>query len=50
MTNIMRYTASDLPTLMDKIHKNAIGYDTMFDRLFDLHETNKTTHHTITLL
>jgi molecular chaperone IbpA len=41
MTNIMRYTASDLPTLMDKIHKNAIGYDTMFDRLFDLHETKQ---------
>ena len=37
----MRYTASDLPTLMDKIHKNSIGYDGMFDRLFALHETKQ---------
>ena len=41
MTSIMRYAASDLPTLMEKIHKNAIGYDSVLDRLFDLHETKQ---------
>jgi molecular chaperone IbpA len=35
----MRYTASDLPTLMDKITRNSIGMDEYFDRLFNLHET-----------
>jgi molecular chaperone IbpA len=35
----MRYTASDLPTLMDKITRNTIGMDEYFDRLFNLHET-----------
>ena len=39
MTNLTRYTASDLPTLMDKITKNSIGLDEYFDRLFNLHET-----------
>ena len=39
MTNLTRYTASDLPTLMDKITKNSIGLDEYFDRLFTLHET-----------
>jgi len=39
MTNLMRYTASDLPTLMDKITRNSIGMDEYFDRLFNLHET-----------
>jgi len=39
MTNLMRYTASDLPTLMEKITKNSIGMDEYFDRLFNLHET-----------
>lgn len=40
MTNLMRYTASDLPTLMDKITRNTIGMDEYFDRLFNLHETS----------
>jgi molecular chaperone IbpA len=40
MTNLNRYTASDLPTLMDKITKNSIGLDEYFDRLFNLHETS----------
>jgi len=40
MTNIARYTAADLPTLMDKITKNSIGLDEYFDRLFTLHETS----------
>ncbi len=39
MTNVMRYTASDLPTLMEKITRNSIGMDEYFDRLFKLHET-----------
>ena len=40
MTNLTRYNAADLPTLMDKITKNSIGLDEYFDRLFTLHETN----------
>jgi len=40
MTNLTRYTAADLPTLMDKITKNSIGLDEYFDRLFTLHETS----------
>jgi len=39
MTNLMRYTASDLPALMDRITKNSIGMDEYFDRLFNLHDT-----------
>jgi molecular chaperone IbpA len=39
MTNFTRYTAADLPTLMDKITRNSIGMDEYFDRLFHLHET-----------
>jgi molecular chaperone IbpA len=38
--NFQRYTAADLPTLMDKINKNSIGMDEYFDRLFKLHETS----------
>ena len=37
--SFQRYTAADLPTLMDKIAKNSIGMDEYFDRLFKLHET-----------
>jgi len=39
MTNLARYTAADLPTLMEKITRNSIGLDEYFDRLFTLHET-----------
>jgi molecular chaperone IbpA len=39
MTNLTRYTAADLPTLMEKITRNSIGMDEYFDRLFHLHET-----------
>ena len=39
MTNLTRYTAADLPTLMDKIARNSIGLDEYFDRIFSLHET-----------
>lgn len=40
MTNLTRYTAADLPNLMDKITRNSIGLDEYFDRLFSIHETN----------
>jgi molecular chaperone IbpA len=39
MTSLTRYTAADLPTLLDKITRNSIGMDEYFDRLFNLHET-----------
>jgi HSP20 family molecular chaperone IbpA len=39
MTNLARYTAADLPVLMDRITRNSIGMDEYFDRLFNLHET-----------
>jgi HSP20 family molecular chaperone IbpA len=39
MTNLARYTAADLPTLMEKITRNSIGLDEYFDRIFSLHET-----------
>ena len=39
MTNLARYTAADLPTLIDKITRNSIGMDEYFDRIFNLHET-----------
>jgi molecular chaperone IbpA len=39
MTRIARYTASDLPTLMDRITRNSIGLDEYFNRLFTIHET-----------
>jgi len=39
MTNLTRYTAADLPALMDRITRNSIGLDEYFDRIFKLHET-----------
>jgi len=39
MTNLSKYTASDLPTLMDRINRNSIGLDEYFHRLFTIHET-----------
>ena len=39
MNSITRYTAADLPALMEKINKYSIGMDEYFDRLFHLHET-----------
>ena len=44
MTNLTRYTAADLPNLMDKITRNSIGLDEYFDRLFNLHETTSNYH------
>ena len=39
MTNLTRYTAADLPALMERITRNSIGMDEYFDRLFNIHET-----------
>ena len=39
MTNLARFTASDLPELLDKISKNSIGMNEYLNRVFDLHET-----------
>lgn len=39
MTNLTRYHAADLPTLLDRITKNSIGMEDYFDRIFSLHET-----------
>ena len=39
MTNLTRFTASDLPELLDKISKNSIGMNEYLNRVFDLHET-----------
>ena len=39
MGNLTRYSASDLPALLDRINKNSIGMDEYFNRLFNLHET-----------
>ena len=39
MGNLTRYTASDLPDLLDKISKNSIGMNDYLNRVFDLHET-----------
>ncbi len=39
MNNLTRYTAADLPALMEKITRNSINMDEYFDRLFHLHET-----------
>ena len=38
MTNLARYTATDLPALIDRINKYSIGMDETFDRLFKQHE------------
>ena len=39
MTSITRYTAADLPALMDRITRNSIGMDEYLNRLFNVHET-----------
>ena len=40
MTNLARYTAADLPSLLDKITRNSIGMDEYLDRIFNVHETS----------
>jgi len=39
MNQFTRYSASDLPALMERITRNSIGLDEYFDRIFSLHET-----------
>ena len=41
MDRLVRYTAADLPDLMDKIVRHSIGAEDWFDRLGALHETTK---------
>ena len=41
MSNLARFTAADLPGLLDRINRNSIGMDEYFERLFNLHETTK---------
>ena len=38
MTSITRYTAADLPQLMERISKNSIGMHDYLDRVFDFGE------------
>jgi molecular chaperone IbpA len=38
--NMTRYTAADLPALMERINRNSIGLDEYFDRVFSLHDTS----------
>jgi HSP20 family molecular chaperone IbpA len=39
MTSLSKYHAADLSQLMEKIHRNSIGMEDYFDRIFSLHET-----------
>ncbi len=39
MGNLTRYRAADLPALMERISKNSIGLDTVFDDFFNLTQT-----------
>ena len=39
MGNLQRYRAADLPALMDRISKNSIGLDTVFEDFFNLTQT-----------
>lgn len=39
MTNLMKYSTSNLDQLIDKISRNSIGMDEYFDRIFSLHDT-----------
>ncbi len=38
MGNLQRYTAADLPQLLDRISKNSIGMHDYLDRVFDFQE------------
>ena len=38
MGNLQRYTASDLPALLERISKNSIGMHDYLDRVFDFQE------------
>ena len=39
MPDIMRYNAANMNQLLERIHKNSIGMEDYFDRIFSLHET-----------
>ena len=39
MGNLSRYRAADLPQLMERIHKNSIGLDSVFDQFFQLDQS-----------
>ena len=39
MGNLQRWSAADLPALMERINRNSIGMDKYFERLFHLHES-----------
>ena len=39
MTDLTRYNAANINQLMERIHKNSIGMEDYFDRIFSLHET-----------
>ena len=39
MGNLQRYTATDLPALLDRISKNSIGMHDYLDRVFDFQES-----------
>ena len=40
MTNLMKYNATDLDRLAEKITRNTIGMDEYLDRIFKIHETS----------
>lgn len=40
MTNLTRYTTSNVPELLERIARNSIGMDEYFDRLFNFSETS----------
>ena len=39
MPDIMKYNAANINQLLERIHKNSIGMEDYFDRIFALHET-----------
>ncbi len=40
MTDLTRYGASNIDQFLDRVHRNSIGMNEYFDRLYSLHETN----------
>ena len=39
MNDLVKYNAANLSQLLERIHKNSIGMEDYFDRIFTLHET-----------
>ena len=39
MSDLTRYNAANIAQLLDRIHRNSIGMEDYFDRIFSLHET-----------